>query len=347
MPALLETEKRVDLTLFVGVEAYEVLGREAWTREVELVRVPVPARSRPLRVLAEQALLPAAARRARIELLHNTLNTAAALPLLPQVTTIHDVIYKRFPETAGRLNAGVALLVPLAARRSRLILTDSEASKRDLVELLGVEATRVAVVPLGPGLPNPATPLPEAAVRDALALGDAPIVLTVAAKRPHKNLGRLLDAFAELETNAVLVVPGFETSYERELMSRASDRVRFTGWVSDELLDGLYRAATCFVLPSLAEGFGLPVLEAMARGTPVACSNASALPEVAGDAAAYFDPLDLDAIAETLRALIADGALRESLAAAGLARARMFTWDAAARLTVASYEAALDPSRRS
>lgn len=311
------------------------------------MRVPVRARSRAVRVLGEHTLLPVAARRAGIELLHNTLNTAPAVPTLPQVTTIHDVIYKRFPETAGRLNAGVALLVPLAARRSRLVLTDSDASKRDLVELLGLQPERIAVTPLGPGLLMPETPVPEDEVRRCLELGDGPIVLTVAARRPHKNLGRLLEAFARVETDAVLVVPGFETSFERELRSQAGDRVRFTGWLRDELLDGLYRAATCVVLPSLAEGFGLPVLEAMARGTPVACSNVSALPEVAGDAAVYFDPLDVDAIAATLRRLLSDEALRQSLAAAGLERARAFTWESAARLTLSGYEGALAARTRS
>ena len=102
--------------------------------------------------------MPRAARRARLDLLHNTLNTAPALPGLPQVTTIHDVIYKRFPETAGRLNVGVALLVPLAARRSGLVLTDSEASKRDLIDLLAVDPSRVAVVPLGQACPSPQSP---------------------------------------------------------------------------------------------------------------------------------------------------------------------------------------------
>jgi glycosyltransferase involved in cell wall biosynthesis len=290
--------------------------------------------------LAEQTLFPRAARRARVDLLHNTLNTAPAFPGVPQVTTIHDVVYKRFPETAGRLNLGVALLVPLAARRSNVILTDSQASRQDIIEFLGVEPARIAVAPLGPGLSEPDEPLPAAELRERLDLGKAPIVLTVAAKRPHKNLERLLDAFRRVETDAVLVVPGFETSFEAELRQQGGERVRFLGWVDDRALDGLYRAATCFVLPSLAEGFGLPVLEAMARGTPVACSDISALREVAADAALYFDPLDAASIGNALEQCLEDAELRARLSAAGLERSRPFTWSRTAEQTVECYERA-------
>jgi glycosyltransferase involved in cell wall biosynthesis len=115
-------------------------------------------------------------------------------------------------------------------------------------------------------------------------------VLTASAKLPHKNLARLIDAMASVD--AVLLVPGYRTELEAELERRAGDRVRFTGWVDEATLEGLYRMASGFVFPSLAEGFGMPVLEAMARGVPVACSDATSLPEVAGDAALLFDPAD-------------------------------------------------------
>jgi glycosyltransferase involved in cell wall biosynthesis len=338
VPALLAARDDLRLTLFAAGEASPSLLAEPWAEDATIVRVPVRARSRARRVLAEQTLLPRAAREARVDLLHNTLNTAPAFPGVPQVTTIHDVIYKRFPETAGRLNVGVALLVPLAARRSARVLTVSEAAKGEIVQLLGLDPGRVDVAPNGPGIPEPADPLAEAQVRARLGLGDAPIVLTVAAKRPHKNLERLLDAFGPLGTEAVLVVPGFETAFEAGLRERAGERVRFLGWVDDRTLDGLYRAATCFVLPSLAEGFGLPVLEAMARGTPAACSEIAPLREVAGDAALYFDPLDVASIARTIETCLADRDLRSQLAAAGLERTRLFTWEKAAEATLECYE---------
>jgi glycosyltransferase involved in cell wall biosynthesis len=141
------------------------------------------------------------------------------------------------------------------------------------------------------------------------------------------------------------VNPGYRTTFEAEIDREAArlgiaDRVRFPGWVSDEDLEGLYAAATCFVFPSLIEGFGMPVLEAMERGLPVACSNAASLPEVAGDAVRYFDPLDEAEIAAALAELIEDAELREKLASAGRERARLFSWERTARLTAESYERA-------
>lgn len=344
IPALLGTRSDLRLVVFAGHEAAPSLAAEPWASKVELVHVPVRSRSRPRRVLAEQTLLPRAARRARVDLLHNLQNTAPAMPGVPQVTTILDVIYKRYPEThAGVLAAGVALLVPLAARRSRRILTLSESAKEDIAHYLQVDRDRIDVTPLGPGLPDDVSPVPEAELRRHLELGDAPIVLTVSAKRPHKNLERLLEAIflVHTEPRPVLVAPGYETVFEPELRRRAGDRVRFLGWVDDEVLEGLYRAATGFVFPSLAEGFGLPVLEAMVRGAPVACSRIGPLEEVAGDAALYFDPINVAEMTRAIETLLTDRELRERLRRAGPERAKAFTWQATAAATLAGYERAL------
>jgi glycosyltransferase involved in cell wall biosynthesis len=296
-------------------------------------------------VLAEQTLLPRAVRRLEPDLLHNVFNTAPVVPHVPQVTTIHDVVFKRYPETHGLLAKGVEVLVPLAARRSERVLTDSEASKSDLVRYLELPAERVDVAPLGPGLPEDGNGPPAEEFRKRFELGDASLVLSVLAKRPHKNAARLIDAFARVP-NAVLVMPGYSTGYERELEGQlatagVSDRVRLLGWVDDATLDGLYRAADCFVFPSLAEGFGLPVLEAMLRGTPVACSNATSLPEVAGDAALLFDPLDVEAIAVAIRRILEDEALADRLRAAGRERAKRFNWEVTAQRTLDCYRQAL------
>jgi glycosyltransferase involved in cell wall biosynthesis len=344
VPALLAEARALELVVFTGHEAAPSFAAEPWASEVELVHVPVRSRSRPRRVLAEQTLLPRAALRARVDLLHNVQNTAPVVPRVPQVTTILDVIYKRHPEThAGILAAGVALLVPLAARRSKRILTLSEAAKNDIARYLHVERDRIDVTPLGPGLADDVTQIAEAELRRKHGLGDAPIVLTVSAKRPHKNLDRLLEAIAlvEADPEPVLVAPGYETVFEPELRRRGGDRVRFLGWVDDEELEGLYRAATCFVFPSLAEGFGLPVLEAMVRGVPVACSRIDPLEEVAGEAASYFVPTDVTDMARAIESLLADSRLRARLARAGRKRAREFTWARTAEGTVQSYERAL------
>lgn len=344
VPALLEAGGDLELVVFTGREAFPSFRAEPWAAEAELVEVPVRSRSRLRRVLAEQTLLPRATHNARVDLLHNVQNTAPALPGVPQVTTILDVIYKRYPEThAGLMAAGVALLVPLAARRSKRIVTLSEAAKDDIAHYLHVEPNRIDVTPLGPGLGGDVIPVDEAELRDRHGLGDAPIVLTVSAKRPHKNLERLLDAVALVHADPapVLVAPGYETVFEPELRQRAGERVRFLGWVDDEELEGLYRAATCFVFPSLAEGFGLPVLEAMVRGVPVACSRIGPLEEVAGDAARYFEPTDVADMARAIESLLADDDLRARLIQAARERARAFTWARTAEATIRSYERAL------
>jgi glycosyltransferase involved in cell wall biosynthesis len=336
------------LVVFAPREAAASLAAEPWAESVEIVRVPVHARSRIRRVLAEQTSLRRAVARSHVRLLHNLFTTAPALPGVPQVTTILDVIYKRFPEAHARvLTQGMRVLVPLAARRSRRVLTLSQAAKDDIVHFLRVPAERVDVTYLGPALP--ATDAnSEDELRRRLGLGNEPIVLTVSAKRPHKNLERLFEAFLGVanEGQPTLVVPGYPTFYEPALRARAETlgagkRILFTGWLEDELLDGLYRAASCFVFPSLAEGFGLPVLDALVRGTPTACSNASSLPEVAGDAVLYFDPMDVGAMTRAIERLLADAGLRERLRRAGPERARIFTWDRTAQATLTSYDRAL------
>jgi glycosyltransferase involved in cell wall biosynthesis len=341
LPALAEADPALELTLYAGAAAAESLEGGRW----KVVPLRFDPRSRVRRVLAEQTLLPAAVRGGRADLLHNVFNTAPALTPVPQVTTIHDLVFKRYPETHGVLARGVEVLVPLAARRSRRLLTDSEASKTDIVHFLGVPADRVDVTPLGPGISEDVQGPPPLEIRRRFEVGDAPLVLSVLAKRPHKNAARLIEAFARLP-EGVLLVPGYSTGYERELQGRIEaaglqDRVRLLGWVDDATLDALYRAADCFVFPSLAEGFGLPVLEAMLRGAPVACSNTTSLPEVAGEAALLFDPLDVNAIADSIRRILSDAELAERLRSAGRERAKRFSWEEAARRTLESYRRAV------
>ena len=338
VPALQGADPAIELTVVASTRTASTLSDERWFDDVEIVGLPFDARSRARRVLAEQTLLPRELRRRGVDLLHNLFTTAPAAPGVPQVTTILDVIYKRFPAThEGFLGRGLAALVWMAARRSDRVIAISESGKTDLVRFLGVPVDRVDVTPLGPALGDEET-TPESDLRRELDLGETPIVLTVSAKRPHKNLKRLFEAFEEVSEEAVLVAPGYATSYEDQLRKEAGNRIRLTGWLPDAELNGLYRAATCFVFPSLAEGFGLPVLDALVRGTPVACSNATSLPEVAGDAALYFDPEDPDAIAAAIERLLCDEALRAHLREAGLRQAAKFSWRATAEATLASYE---------
>jgi glycosyltransferase involved in cell wall biosynthesis len=226
-------------------------------------------------------------------------------------------------------------------------------TRNDLIRLLKVPEEKIDLVPNGLG----AAPLTrwdsEEEVRRRSDLGARPFVLTVSLKRPHKNLLRLLEAIALIpgERRPILVLAGHRTSYEEELRARAAglglaEDTRFLGWVPGEELEGLYRSASCFVFPSLYEGFGLPVLEAMTRGLPVACSDRGALAEVADDAALTFDPEEPRAIAAAIERLLADPSERERLSRAGRENAKRFSWAAAARATLESYESALEYSRR-
>jgi glycosyltransferase involved in cell wall biosynthesis len=328
-------------TAFAGRELAAEWRERPWHPAIRLVELPVRSSTRVRRTLAEQTLLAAALGRHRVDLVHGLGNTMPLLAPARAVVTIHDLIFKRFPEAhAGVLSRGVALLVPLAARRAERIVTGSQATAADLQRFLGVPREKVDVVPYGPGADLAGAATPEEELRSRLGLGDGPLVLSPSARRPHKNLERLLDAMRSVD--ATLVLPGYATAFDDALRRRADGvQAVFCGWLSDADMEGLYGAATCLAFPSLAEGFGLPVLEAMRRGLPVACADATSLPELAGDAALLFDPLDTDAIAAAVARLVADADLRRELAAAGRARAGRFSWAAAAEGTVAAYRRAL------
>jgi glycosyltransferase involved in cell wall biosynthesis len=349
IPALLsQAPPETRFTAFVNREA-ATAGGGPWGELLPAVTVPVNARNRVQWVLGEQTLLPRLAAREGVDLVHSLASTAPLWGRFRRVVTVHDLIYARFPEAhSGIRDKGMRVLVPQAARRSDRVIADSHSTRDDLVEMLGVPAARIDVVPLGLGGVKRETPLTERETRTRFELGERSVLLSLSAKRPHKNLLALIGAFARIpaERRPLLVLPGYPTWHEAELRARAAtagiaEDVRFLSWLSGEELEGLWALAEAFVFPSLYEGFGLPVLEAMARGVPVACSNASSLPEVAGDAALLFDPHDEAAIAEALRRLLDDPPLRESLRARGLVRVKEFTWERTARLTLESYRRTL------
>jgi glycosyltransferase involved in cell wall biosynthesis len=352
VPELAAARPDLELVAFVNREALDARGERAFGPRVRIVPVRVSGRSRVQRAGAEQLLLPRLLRRHGIQLLHSLGGTAPRRPGMASVLTLHDLIYARHPEAHTKLMAlGMRALVPLAARSADRIIAVSEATKAEIGRVLDIPSDRVDVVYEGGRPLGPATP--ESELRARLRLDDAaPLVLSVSARRPHKNLSRLLQAFAGLAEGPLLVLPGYPTPFEGELAAEVARlglgrRVRLLGWVSEEDLEALYLAARCFVFPSLAEGFGLPVLEAMERGLPVACSDASSLPEIAGDAVRYFDPRDVTQMRRAIAELLEDGAMRARLAAAGRDRARLFSWERAAAETVAVYEHAWETSRRS
>jgi glycosyltransferase involved in cell wall biosynthesis len=337
----------IELTAFVSREGAAAAG-EPWLEQCAHVTVPVNSTSRIGWVRGEQLHLPGLARRAGVDLVHSLATTGPGRGRFRRVVTVHDLIYKVHPEAHfGVISMGMAVLVPLSVKRADRVIAVSQSTADDVVRYLHVPRERIDVVPNGVGAP-PATGMPAQEVRERLGLGERPLVLCTSAKRPHKNLLRLLDALASIpaERRPLTVITGYPTQHERELNDRAvqlaiHDDVRILGWVTQDELEGLYAAATALVFPSLYEGFGLPVLEAMARGVPVACSNRSSLPEVAGDAALLFDPEDTAAIASSIERLLVDSDLREQLIARGRDQAARFTWDACATATAATYERAL------
>jgi glycosyltransferase involved in cell wall biosynthesis len=348
IPALVAAAPEARFTAFINRETAAAKDGP-WGELLPAVTVPVSARNRVQWVRGEQTLLPRLAARHGVELLHSLASTAPARGRFRRVVTVHDLIYARFPEAhAGVRSIGMRLLVPLAVRRSHRVIVDSQSTAEDLVELLHTPRERIDVVPLGLGSVRRGQPAPDHTVRERLELGQRRVVLSLSAKRPHKNLPALIDALALIpaERRPLLVLPGYPTAHERELRERAAAAgvaadVRFPGWVQSELIEGLWEVAEAFVYPSLYEGFGLPVLEAMARGVPVACSNASSLPEVAGDATLAFDPHDPLAIAGALELLLSDPVEAKRLRERGLARAKLFSWERTAQATLASYRRAL------
>ncbi len=225
IPALIEEAPAgTRFTAFVNREA-ATAGGGPWGELLPMVTVPVHARNRPQWVLGEQLALPALAARARVDLVHSLASTAPLAGPFRRVVTIHDLIYARFPDAhAGLRDKGMRLLVPAAARRSHRVIVDSESTRKDLVELVRIPAERIDVVPLGLGAVRREQPLPPAELRARLELAERSVLLTLSAKRPHKNLLALLGALAAIpaERRPLLVAPGYPTAHEQELRARAA-----------------------------------------------------------------------------------------------------------------------------
>ncbi len=301
-------------------------------RNFHAVPQPVRATSRPTRILWEQIRLPAVVRRHGLDVLLNPGYTSPMICSCPTVTVFHDLQHRRHPEYFGAVElASLRLLLWGSAHRSRSVIAVSESTRADFLSCYGVAADKVRAIHLGvdPDLRKSDRSSPE------------PFVLCVSTLRVHKNLDRLLRAFKASRLERRLVIAGPAGSYHREIMALIGelglgDSVELTGWIPREQLLSLYQRAHALIQPSLFEGFGLPVLEGLAAGVPVACSDIPPMREIGGDAALYFDPLDEHAIASALERICNDRQLRLDLPAIGLERARQFTWRRTAQATLAA-----------
>jgi len=284
--------------------------------------------------------------------------TAPLMAGIPTVVTVHDVSFIEHPEYfTGTRRSQLRLTVGRTVKQAARILTVSEFSRDAILKAYDVAPERVRVIP------NAANPefrvigreKAQAAARDKLRF-DAPFILSVGDLQPRKNQIGLIAAFSQLLTECPqlkhhLVLTGKETWFTPKVREAAracgfASRIHFTGFVSDEDLLQLYNACDCFVFPSFYEGFGLPILEAMACGRAVACSNTSSMPEVADGAGLLFDPRQTGEITRALRDILLDAELRGRMERLGLQRAATFTWKRSARATLDVYKEVVNANRQ-
>jgi glycosyltransferase involved in cell wall biosynthesis len=312
------------------------------------VRPELGARGHVARLLWVQIGLRRALRQRRPGVLLNLMPEGLIAPAVPQVAIVYDLLPLRYPAEYPRQQYYFRRLVPRVLRHCQAVVTISEATQRDMRQFYGVATEKIHIAlcgydrrrftPEGPATSD---------------YGGEPYGLYVGNIMPHKNLLRLVDAFSAVapRTPARLVIRGWGRAPHVEALRRRiaerglGDRVDWQPWAELEALPALYRGARMLLLPSLAEGFGLTALEAMACGTPVLTSNCSSMPEVVGDAALLVDPLDTASVTDALGRLFADDRLVKDLAARGVERASQFSWERTARAVQGALRAAQATSR--
>lgn len=323
--------------------------------DLPLERVPLRGcRLMPGLLTHGQAQLRALAGRLRLDVVHDPVGVAPfGLGTAParSIITIHDVIPLSFPGVSTRMDALIyRRWLPFAVRRVDRVLTVSESSRADIQRLLGVPPHRIDVIQPGVGAQfHSVSTADTASARKKYDLPER-FILSVGNVEERKNVRRVIEAYAHIRCSGLphkLVIVGphnwrFGEIVEAANLSDFRDDVRFTGYVDAADLPAIYSAADVFAFPSLYEGFGLPLIEAMAVGTPTVTSNRSSLPEAAGDAALTVNPEDSRAIADAITRLLTDWTLANDLRERGLARAAEFTWERTARGVLNSYQAVLD-----
>jgi len=262
--------------------------------------------------------------------------------------TVHDLSFELFPEFFSPRDLLILRsFVRFSARRAARVIAVSQSTKRDLVDLYGLNPDQIVVTHEAPAAHfRPASETEYETSRTKYGL-HRPFILAVGNLQPRKNLLRLIDAYGQLrasnEIQHQLVIVGKAKWREAQVFQlvqklRLEQEIVFTGYISDSDLRLLYAAADLFAYPSLYEGFGLPVLEAMACGAPVVTSDVASIPEVAGEAAILVDPRDVNAIAKAIHTVLTDADVRRRLKSAGLERVKMFSWEKTARQTLDVYQ---------
>jgi glycosyltransferase involved in cell wall biosynthesis len=344
VPALTAEFPAVRFTVVTTRGGARALRADGWQQTVDVRSLPCDEGQRGWRTLAEQILLPALARRGRFDVLHSLSSVAPIRALVPAVITLHDLTFMRLRTFNAVTTWGMSQVITRAAARADAIITISEVARDEISARLGIDAREIAVVSHGAGRAALAEPTPDDQLVERYRLDGGPVVLCVASKRPHKNQELLVRALLDraLAPDTLLVLAGHPEPYDAQLRALAAslgvaERVRFVDYVPDADLEGLWRLAAVAAFPTRAEGFGLPIVEALARGVRVACSNIPVLREVGGEHVRLFDPDDPADAARTLAAAISDAGDPR----AGRVWAARYTWEAAARGTFAAYERAV------
>jgi len=316
-----------------------------------LPRTNVPLDVRPWRMLvwlAHVLRVPMDRVLPRVEIFHATEHLLPPLKNVHTVFTLHDLIFQFFPEYHLPLNRWfLRNAMPHFLRRADAIIAVSECTKRDAIRVYNIPPEKITVIyeAADPAL-HPETDASRIAQVRARYANNQPFLLFVGVIEPRKNIIALVDALRLLRARGYphrLLIAGrrgwlYQPTLDHVKQTGMSDAVDFLDFVPDDDLAALFSACEAFVFPSLYEGFGLPPLEAMAAGAPVICSNTSSLPEVVGDAALLINPREVGEIANAIERVITDSALRDELRTKGLAQAKKFSWERAARETLAVYQ---------
>lgn len=307
-----------------------------------------PTEKRAVRILWEHLNWPWQIKRHKLDMLHSTAFVTPLFSSCPEIVTVYDLSFLHFPDQFLRLQQ---LYLHTQTKRScqqaRHIITISESSRQDIHTFFNIPLSRISVI--YPGVDDRYQPLSAeeaGAFRQEIGIGR--YLLHVGTLQPRKNIITLLEAFAQLADQELqLVLIGgkgwlFEEIFARIQQLQISERVHFMGYVPDNQMPAWYAAADLFVFPSVYEGFGMPIIEAMAAGTPVVASNQSSIPEAVGEAGLTFDPQNIAECAARIMAVLHDPQLSATMQAKGLAHARQFSWERAGRETAAVYRLAIE-----
>jgi glycosyltransferase involved in cell wall biosynthesis len=342
VPALASEFPTLELSVVTTRRGAAALREDGWTDFARVIALPCDEGERLKRLAAEQLALGTVALRRRFDLLHSLASTGPARPTVRAVVTLHDVTFFRIRTFGAATTLAMKFAVAGAARSASALISGSAAARDDACDVLGLDPARFTVVHHGAGRLPDTPPADLDDVRARFGLTGRRVVLSVGAIRPHKNQRLLVEALTQLPDDVTLVLAGHPELGADSLGDRAralgvEDRVRITGYLGDDELEALWRLADCFAFPTRSEGFGLPLLEAMQRGVPVACSDIAVLREVGGDVAHHFDPDDPASTAAAVTAAMTDPAA----VTRGPERAERFSWATSACGTYEAYERAL------